>query len=91
MAVDTPTPSDELRQLLHDEVHRYMNHFEIGKLKIGRCHCDLCPRRSFSKQYYLRHHIVKYHTDGRNFSASGTKQLRLAQGTQFIMGSFDYV
>ena len=46
----------------------------------GRFHrCPLCPFRHFSHPGRVAEHVQRYHTAKRQFSCSGTKQIRIIQ------------
>lgn len=38
--------------------------------------CRLCPFRGFPQEDRLRHHVIAYHTERKQFCCSGTKQLK---------------
>ena len=40
-------------------------------------HCALCPFRRSQKPWRLREHLLKYHTEGNNWCASGSKKIRI--------------
>ena len=65
------SPSDELAQLMMQEVATYRKGVKRGR------RCMLCPFREFQGPCRVRNHILNYHVRRNTWCASGRKQLRV--------------
>ena len=63
--------SDTLLRSMELEVSRQLNTTSSAKK------CPFCPFRTFQKNSRVQSHVRRYHTVGRQFVCSGTKQLKI--------------
>lgn len=69
----------ELRELLQQEVAASIDAVKgQSGANFPPTTCPCCPWRQFERRQHLLRHLEKQHTRAKRFSASGTKQLRIA-------------
>lgn len=69
-----------LLQGLHREVKVFLESAPVESVMdegVRSYPCPFCPFRRFDRTSRLRHHVRSYHTEARQFVASGTKQMKV--------------
>ena len=66
------TAGNRLLEELRNEVRAAAESSERNKRR-----CVLCPFRQFGRSGRVQHHICTYHVDRKQFTCSGTKQLKI--------------
>ena len=73
-----PFVSDNILQGLQKEVEAVLaNPLDLTCRSGGKRQCPFCPFRTFKQLRQLRVHVTKHHTKKTQFTASGTKQLKI--------------